>query len=233
MLSRLFLISTLVIVGITTVAIGATVTETIEVIKAVKIPQMGSDLNRRFIVGIPGLPQCPDSRWPQLLFSYCVGPKKLYSCCRNPNDPTTDTKYILTCPETTTCMNFVTDFGSAPGPEFNNFAICIDDETLKSFKNDDHDGIFCKTYEINGVTGDKATLSFEIYDANSNPAKVRNVFFTSGSQSGGHQNTNNYSSIINCKNGQKIKVCMDAIYYGITLYATFTFLDGTYGNSNG
>ncbi|RHZ73188.1 hypothetical protein Glove_232g148 [Diversispora epigaea] len=235
MLFRHFLISTFLLVGITTVAIGAPVAETIEVINAIKFPRMGSGnltLDRRFIIGIPGLPQCTPA-WPQLVFSYCVTASTIGSACANPSNPKIIALFKKICPVRTVCMDFVTDPGPSVTPEMEVFALCVDAEFAKRFHSGDKDGVYCKTYEINGVTGDKATLSVDIYDGTQNPAKVRSVSISTGNQYGSKQNTNNYSRIIDSKNGQKIKVCMDVLSAGITLYAMFTFVDGTYGSSIG
>ncbi|RHZ50634.1 hypothetical protein Glove_494g37 [Diversispora epigaea] len=116
MLSRLFLISTLLLVGITTVAIGAPVAETVEVIKAVKIPQIGSGnltLNRRFLTGIPGLPQCTNA------------------FCASTANPDLGIECPTSCPPATTCLDFETD----PGPEQVDFAATVSFTIYDAFSN--------------------------------------------------------------------------------------------------
>ncbi|RHZ73203.1 hypothetical protein Glove_232g77 [Diversispora epigaea] len=219
-LSRLFLISTLLLVGIITIAIGAPFAETIEVVKAVKFPQMGSSnftLNRRFIAGILGLPQCLDEKYPDLFNSFCLYLKQIISTCN--------------CPDDTVCMNFATDPGPPLPSQYVSFTICVDKEFVKKFKRD-KDGVFCQTYVINGVTGEIATISVDVYDSNSDLVKIRTISVSTGTQYGSKQNTNNYTKIINCKNGQKIKVCMDIAVAGVTVFAIFTLLDGLYSSSN-
>ncbi|RHZ85972.1 hypothetical protein Glove_57g90 [Diversispora epigaea] len=234
MLPRLFLISIILLVGITIVVKGTQVAETIEVIKAVKFPRMGSGnltLDRRFIVGIPGLPQCPNPNLPQLVSSRCFSIKTLYSICMDPRYPRASSIFSQQCLENTVCMDFITDPGPSTPPEQAAFGLCVDEEFAKRFDNGDKEGVYCKTYVLDGVTGNRATLSIDVYDGSQNPAKVRSVSISSGSSSGSKENTSNYSRIINCKNKQKVKVCMNVLSAGITLYARFTFLDGTYGNS--
>ncbi|RHZ71343.1 hypothetical protein Glove_259g14 [Diversispora epigaea] len=115
MLSRLFLISTLLLVGITTVARGVPAAEIIEGIKAVKFPQMESGnltLNRRFIKGVPGLPQCPDANHPDLVSSFCLNAKTITALCGDSKNPQDPAGFITPCPNKTVCM----DFKTAPTP---------------------------------------------------------------------------------------------------------------------
>ncbi|RHZ72848.1 hypothetical protein Glove_236g65 [Diversispora epigaea] len=165
----LFLISTLLLVGITTVSIGAPVEETIEAIKAVEIPQMGSGnltLNRRFISGVPGLPQCASSDL-FLLTSKCLDEKTIQEICLLPANPEVHSESNTECPDDTTCMDFLTDhIGGQEIP----FAICVDNGSIKQFRKDAKAGYLCKSYLIS-VTDGIAMFSIIVYDANSNPAK--------------------------------------------------------------
>ncbi|RHZ76655.1 hypothetical protein Glove_194g170 [Diversispora epigaea] len=183
MLSRLFLISTLLLVGITTVAIGAAIGKTIEVTRAFKIPRMRSDQ--------PG--------WVD-----------------------SDT----TCPDDTTCMEFVS-IPADEEEEIDPFALCIDDDFLRRFDSDHKSGIFCKTYVINDVANAKATISINIYDITQKPAQVTSVSITVGNQLGTKFNTHNYSRIIDCKNGEKIEMCIQTGTKD-ELFGYFSYLDGTY-----
>ncbi|RHZ77173.1 hypothetical protein Glove_184g142 [Diversispora epigaea] len=227
MRSRLFLLSTLVLVGITTVTIGAPVEETIEAIKAVEIPQMGSGnltLNRRFISGVPGLPQCPNADF-LLLTSKCLDEKTIQEICVFPANPEVRSESNTECPDDTTCMDFLTDpIGGQEIP----FALCVDNGSIKEFRKDRKASYLCKPYLIS-VTNGIATFSIIVYDAHSNPAKVYAIKFSSGNQSGTRYNTYNYSRIIDSKKGQKIEVCIETETNAeIELAVMFSYLDGSY-----
>ncbi|RHZ76342.1 hypothetical protein Glove_198g4 [Diversispora epigaea] len=226
MLSRLFLISTLLLVGITTVAIGAAIGKTIEVARAFKIPRMqsGNILNRRFISGVPGFPQCLNANFPLLESSSCVTAKTIRAACTSEDQPGRVDSDI-TCPDDTTCMDFVT----IPNEEekIDPFAVCIDDKFLRRFDSDHKSGVFYKTYVLNDVADAKATISINIYDINQKPAQITKVGITVGNQSGTRFNTHNYSRIIDYETDEKIVLCLQT---GTKeeLYGYFSFLDGTY-----
>ncbi|RHZ73275.1 hypothetical protein Glove_232g208 [Diversispora epigaea] len=115
---------------------------------------MGSSnltLNRRFIKRVPELPQCLDERYSNLFYSFYIDAKTIFVLCEDPTDPGNLQHYISSCPNDTTCMDFVSDPGPSVSPKEEYFAICIDDDFIKRFENC-KDGFFCKTYEINGVT---------------------------------------------------------------------------------
>ncbi|RHZ53210.1 hypothetical protein Glove_444g5 [Diversispora epigaea] len=165
-------------------------------------------LNRRFIKGVPGLPQCPDyANHPNLVTSFCLNAKMITALCEDSNNPQNLEQFNTPCPNKTICMNFKTAPDPSIAPEYEVFAMCVDEGSVKSFNNNRKDGFFCKTYKVDSVTNGKATISVDIYDANSKLVKVRSISIDTGSQHGSMQDTNNYTSIINCKNGQKIKTC--------------------------
>ncbi|RHZ73196.1 hypothetical protein Glove_232g134 [Diversispora epigaea] len=195
---------------------------------------MGSSnftLNRHFIVGIPGLSECPDEKYPDLIYSFCLGEKKIISHCIDLQYSMYLAQFYSDCPDNFECIDFATDPGPSVPLQYENFAICVDEEFIKKYKHD-KDGVFCQTYVINGVTGEIATISINVYDSSSNPVKIRSIGVTTGTQYGSKQNMNSYSKIINCKNGQKIKVCTDIAVAKVTLFAMFTFLDRSYSFSN-
>ncbi|RHZ65595.1 hypothetical protein Glove_313g56 [Diversispora epigaea] len=182
MFSQLFLISTLLLVWISTVAIGAPVVEIIERIKAIEIPRIGSGdltLNRRFLSGIPGLPQCTDIGFPTLLMSHCLDAKTIRARCSSTRDPVENKWTITTCPDDSTCMDFQALSSGIIKSEFDVFALCVDEDSLRKSKHD-RSGVFCKTYELNGVAGKTVTLSFDIYDVNQKPASVSDIRFETG-----------------------------------------------------
>ncbi|RHZ71346.1 hypothetical protein Glove_259g13 [Diversispora epigaea] len=107
--------------------------------------------------------------------------------------------------------------------------MCLDEGSVKSFNNFRKDGFFCKTYKVDGVTNGIATVSVDIYDANSNPVKVRSISIETGNQYGSRNDANNHTLIINCENGQKIRTCMDNIIDGIFLVSLLVVMDGVLG----
>ncbi|RHZ44997.1 hypothetical protein Glove_700g22 [Diversispora epigaea] len=227
MLSRLFLIPTLLLIGITTVVIGAPVAETIEIIKAVEIRNMGSSnltLNRRFFEGIPGLPQCPDPAHPDLMSSRCLDAKTIEATCavlRNPDDSTVS---VTNCLEKHTCMDFR---GGSAVNAFATFAICIYDDLIKKFEDRDKDGVVCKSFQyiINSSSG---TLSIGVYDYRQRPFQVQEISITMNNQYRSMSNTYNYSTIIDGNDVKKVEVCLD---YGskTPFIGMISLLDGTYG----
>ncbi|RHZ86295.1 hypothetical protein Glove_52g16 [Diversispora epigaea] len=120
MLSRLFLIPSLLLVGITTVAIGAPVAETIKVIEAIKIPQMESNitLNRRIISGLPGAAQCNDPQFPDLIRSFCILANTIRAICTSADHPGVFKTSDTTCSPDIDCGNFKTVQGEG-------FALCL------------------------------------------------------------------------------------------------------------
>ncbi|RHZ79102.1 hypothetical protein Glove_151g8 [Diversispora epigaea] len=176
MLFRFFLISTLLLVGIKTVAIGAPVTETIESIKAIEIPQMGSSnliLNRRFINGLPGIPQCSNSDFPNLMFSKCLTSKAIEAICAGSDPRYTDT-FEIPYLDDTLCMDFRTDdYGLPP---FSEFSLCVKEKNIGNF-NGEHqgrNGVMCKSFDINLVS-EQETVLISVYDSNQNPLVVNNI----------------------------------------------------------
>ncbi|RHZ71601.1 hypothetical protein Glove_256g179 [Diversispora epigaea] len=227
MLSRLFLVPTLLLVGITTVVIGAPVAETIEIIKAVEIRNMGSGnltLNRRFFEGVPGLPQCLDPARPDLMSSRCLTAKTIEATCavlRNPDDTALCFTY---CPEKYTCMDFR---GRSGVSAFATFAICLSDEEIKKLEDRDKDGVICKSFEYT-ISAAEGTLSIVVYDYKQQPYQVHDISITMNYQSRSMANTHNYSTIIGGNDAKKFEVCLN--YDSKTPFiGMISLLDGTYG----
>ncbi|RHZ85322.1 hypothetical protein Glove_67g107 [Diversispora epigaea] len=227
MLSRLFLVPTLLLVGITTVVIGAPVAETIEIIKAVEIRNMGYGnltLNRRFLSGVPGLPQCPNPVYPDLMSSRCLDAKTIEATCsvlRNEDDTMVS---ITTCPDKHTCMDFR---GRSAVNAFTTFAICMDDDEIKKLEDRDKDGIVCKSFQYT-IHAAEGTLSVVVYDYQQQPFQVERISISMNYQSWSMSNTYNYSTIIDGNSAKKIEVCLD---YGskTPFIGMISLLDGTYG----
>ncbi|RHZ48350.1 hypothetical protein Glove_552g17 [Diversispora epigaea] len=194
MLSRLFLVPTLLLVGITTVAIGAPVAETIKVIEAVKIPQMESNitLNRRVIGGLPGVPECTDPQFPNLMYSNCLTKLMIRAICASADNPEDTAPSYTACPPDTTCEAFKTVEGKA-------FASCLEKGVAEVYR-----GIMgkklCKTYKMEGITEGMATLSINAFDSNQQPAPIPSISVSSENQYGSTSNANNFAIIINTKN---------------------------------
>ncbi|RHZ84232.1 hypothetical protein Glove_84g47 [Diversispora epigaea] len=128
-----------------------------------------------------------------------LGDYRIRQSRRNPSKGST-CKYS---PEDTTCMDFITDADG--GDEALAFALCLDDGFIKDFDNDKRDGIFCKTYNVK-ITNGIATLSINIYDATSKPAKVQSINISMDGQFGTRYNINNYSRIVNSEDEETVKV---------------------------
>ncbi|RHZ86349.1 hypothetical protein Glove_52g59 [Diversispora epigaea] len=225
---RLFLVPTLLLVGITTFAIGAPVAETIKVIEAVKIHQMESNitLNRRIISGLPGIPQCNDPQFPELTYSFCFFGNVIRAICVSADHPGVFATSDTPCPPNTECEDFETD---PDDEDVEDFALCLGEEVEDVYSGDKEE-VVCRSYEMNGITNGIATLSVNVFDNNQKPAQIPSISFSSENQSGSKSNTNNFSRVINAKNGQKVKVCLKTIVTAILLRAFFSFLDGAYSS---
>ncbi|RHZ77561.1 hypothetical protein Glove_176g61 [Diversispora epigaea] len=228
MLSRLFLIPILLLVGITAVAIGAPVAETIESAKAVEISQMGFGnltLNRRFIVGVPGPPQCPNKNFPQFLSSYCFGQPLSVADCASQTNPPGIAEYDMYCPKASTCMDFRTDNEDEYESKF---AVCIDNKLVKHIGNGGKNGVFCKTFEFN-IKSERGTVSINVYDNTQKPFQVESFNIYAKNENLFMKNAHTYSFILD-NEVKKIKVCLET-NRKTEFFAMFSYLDGTYSSN--
>ncbi|RHZ51185.1 hypothetical protein Glove_482g77 [Diversispora epigaea] len=225
MLSRLFLVPTLLLVGITTIAIGAPVAETIKVIEAVKIPQMESNitLNRRVIQGVA---ECTDPRFPNLRYSTCLTQQVIRAICASADNSGAVAPSNTVCSPDTTCEAFETFEGKS-------FALCLEEgvaEVYRGYMGKD----LCKTYEMKGITEGMATLSVNAFDSNQQPALIPSISISSENQYGSTSNANNFALVVNTKNKKKVKVCLK-MKTAVTKLITsvfFCFLNGAYSSKN-
>ncbi|RHZ87834.1 hypothetical protein Glove_29g170 [Diversispora epigaea] len=222
----LFLISILLLIGITTVAIGAPVAETIESIKAIEIPQMGSSnltLNRRFINGVPGLPQCIDANFPDLVTSSCIDEYSIRAYCAPATNSSNQKESDTACPSNTICMDFRTENTENP---YTQFAICTADQLIKDFGSDSKDGEVCKSFEIN-IKSDKGTLSINVYDATARPVQVSSISISTKNQVFTISNTSTYSIIIDMGKtvAKKARVCLKFVVGVIAVHAWVAVID--------
>ncbi|RHZ69989.1 hypothetical protein Glove_276g81 [Diversispora epigaea] len=221
---RLFLVPTLLLVGITTVAIGAPVAETIKVIEAVKIPQMESNitLNRRVIGGIPGIAECTDPKFPDLMYSNCLDKQTIRAICASEDKPEDTAPSYTVCSPDTTCEAFKTLEGLA-------FALCLEEGVAEVYH-----GILgktlCQTYEMEGITEGMATLSINAFDSNQQPAPIPSISVYSENQHGSTSNANNFALVVNTKNKKKVKVCLTTAITKLITSVFFCFLNGAYSS---
>ncbi|RHZ76391.1 hypothetical protein Glove_198g46 [Diversispora epigaea] len=230
MLSRLFLITTLLLVGITTVTIGVPVAETIVDIKAVELPQMGSGnltLNRRFIPGVPGLPQCTDINYPELMSSWCLSVKAIRANCASISNPA-DMKYCdTTCPKDTVCLDF--RLATTNNAAFSQFALCINKKDAASFNGEK--GVICQSFAY-VMESPFGTVAINVYDISNKPKLINAISVRAGKQYMSKSDTSNYSVILANMGKQKLKVCLQTAS-NVALFALFAVIDGTYSSIGG
>ncbi|RHZ90185.1 hypothetical protein Glove_5g8 [Diversispora epigaea] len=231
MLSRFFLISTLLLVGITTatVAIGTPFAETIERIKAIEIPQMRSGnltLNRRFIDGVPGLPQCSNPDFPNLMSSWCLTAETIRATCAS-SDPANRKECDTPCPPNTFCLDF--RLATTDNEAFSKFALCINNKYVSNFngKRRDKRGVICKSFAFN-LNSDQGTVSVSVYDSTHRPVLVRGIEVHTGNLNMSMSDTSDYSIIVD-RGEHRMQVCL-WVLYKITVFALFTVLEGTYSS---
>ncbi|RHZ73254.1 hypothetical protein Glove_232g183 [Diversispora epigaea] len=225
---RFFLIPTFLLVGIATVAIGAPVAETIESIKAIEIPQMGSGnltLNRRFINGLPGIPECTDPYFSNLISSSCLTSRTIQAICAGPDPWNTET-FDTACPDNTSCMVFRTD--DLDIPTSSDFSLCVKDENVVKFNREHGNGVICRSLAIN-LNSEQGTVSISVYDSNQNPLLVNNIEVHTKNQDRSMSDTSFYSIIINRVRRRRMRVCL-RILYKVAVFALFTALEGTYSS---
>ncbi|RHZ46201.1 hypothetical protein Glove_629g15 [Diversispora epigaea] len=220
MFSQLILISTL-LVGIVTVAIGAPV--------AIEIPQTrygNLTLNRRFISGVPGLPQCIDTNFPDLVNSSCIDENSIRAYCAPANNPSNQKECDTGCPEDTTCMDFRTE--SEGGP-YAKFAICISDKSLKDF-GEGGSGEVCKSFKTD-IKSDKGTVSINVYDSTARPVQVSSISIYTHNQVFTKSNTSTYSIIINVGSAvvKTVKVCVEIAARIYVAHVFYTIINEAFG----
>lgn len=141
MLSQLFTILPLLLVGITTVAIGSPVKKAIdsielESIESIKFQSGNQTLNKRYVVGVPGVPQCPDGRFPNLMYSFCFTEDKIRSVCESSDFPGTIATNDVDCPEDTTCVDLISNDQSP-------YAYCVHNNNIRRWSNGHNGGLIC------------------------------------------------------------------------------------------
>ncbi|CAG8591437.1 7901_t:CDS:2 [Racocetra persica] len=192
MLSQLFTISALLLVGVTTVAIGSPVKKTID------------------IVGVPGVPQCPDNRFPNLMYSFCFTEDKIRSVCESSGTNATND---VDCPEETTCVDLI-------AKDLSPYAYCAPKDNTKRWSNGHDDGIVCTDeFVINNANG-LITMGVTIYDVNRNTIQVDKIYFYKVESSSQIKYTAQSLSLIVDYKGEKLKACLetgtDNTVWGVT-----------------
>ncbi|CAG8778728.1 8732_t:CDS:1, partial [Racocetra persica] len=219
MLSQLSMISTLLLVVVTTVAIGSPVKtidsielESIESIKFQMKPG-NQTLNRRYVVGVPGVPQCPDNRFPNLMYSFCFTEDKIRSVCESADFPGTIATNDVDCPEETTCVDLIANDQSP-------YAYCVHNDNIRRWSNGHNDGIVCTDEFLISNANGFVTMGVTVYDVNRNTIQVNEMYYYEGESSQTRYTTHNISLIIDYHEGETLKACMetgtDNTVWGVT-----------------